>query len=431
MRLCGDWNVEHTVVIDLDREILVIDEMCFLHLDQLPDDLDPLIEPAKEYALGLVAEPEFPCITTNVLPAPSISDKKAIASQYQALQPRLLAPFQPKRESSRATETLSSMARAYTLAIQQYEHAFTQARDRSDPMLPLFQEVSWLVIGMACCSPKYISLANAGDMGWPANLSKYTTECPIFKYGILGDMGDTQPPELVSTFLSDFHADGKIPGSAPSKSWYWMGQVLVWLTPVLVSRSGFEAALCAAVAKGRDEGMRQFSVLLFSIRHFVFANVTPEKVEHSKRYALWTEPSAAQRAYLENSGNPLAKIDRLKKLLDRMNYGEPGDGEWVAVKNLHGFNVLAGFLLWNADVAMKDIPSKYFTHCLPQPPWLGTPPRLTAFGAISVADSRSFSAHKELAIDRHLMIVESIFPETVLAVPGGRSNPLHIGFASE
>jgi hypothetical protein len=230
----------------------------------------------------------------------------------------------------------------------------------SEPGLKLFQEVSWLIVCIASCSPNHIGLADAEELGWPADRAKRVSMASIFRYGILGNEGDARPQELVSSFLGDFHEDGKTPRSAPSSPWFWVGSVLMWLTRDLVSRSSFEAAICAAVAKGRAEGKRNFQLLVFSVRHYVVAYVRPSSVLHSKRYGLWTKPAVAPVSYLENP-QPKKFDDmfrRPKELEESINYGNTSDAEWVSDKRTSSFEALARFFLAAITPHLETKPSR-------------------------------------------------------------------------
>ncbi|TVY74168.1 hypothetical protein Focb16_v006128 [Fusarium oxysporum f. sp. cubense] len=279
----------YTVVVDLDRELLDCDGVCFFFLAQLPQtSIHALFKPANRYWLGLDTEPKHPCITTNVVSAPPHDNEEVIASKYRTLSPRLEVPLFPMATTMTASEALvSSMTQAFALVNQMYGRAITQARDTCFETDHLFREVSYLPLSMASCSPGRVRFANAEGLGWPTTAYKSLGHLSVAKYGILGGDGDAQPRELVSTFLSDFHEACKAPGSAPYATSYWMGPVFVWLTRDVLSRSRFEAAIYAAVTEGRAvPGKREFPVVVFSIRHFVLVRVTPTIVFHSKRYAL-------------------------------------------------------------------------------------------------------------------------------------------------
>ncbi|OAG33933.1 hypothetical protein AYO21_11933 [Fonsecaea monophora] len=259
----------------------------FVHLDQLPQELELLFEPASRYSLKLDTAPTECCITTNALPAPApADDMEVIESQHSLLNASFMAVhFGPKL--TKAVEGLVAYtAHAYALTGQVYASAFSRARDWSDPTQNLFQQ-----------------FANVEGIGWTEIVGGCMSNAASFKYGILGGRRVDQSPELVSAFLSDFHDD-----------------------------ESFEAAIRAAVAKGRAEGKRNFQVLVLSIRHLVYGDMTPEAVVHSKRYAMWTQPADDRASYLKNED------PRLQELEDVINHGGADDGEWVApnrrVKNL-------------------------------------------------------------------------------------------------
>ncbi|KAM6514114.1 hypothetical protein FALCPG4_015276 [Fusarium falciforme] len=376
----GDLFLEHTVVVDLDRELLDCDGVCFFLLAQLPQTLEPLLEAANRYWLGLDAEPRTLCITTNAVPAPPHDNEEVIVSKYRALCPRFEVPLSPTTTPMNASEALvSSMTQAFALVSQMYDRVITQARDTCYETDHLFREVSYLLLSMASCSPDHVRLANAEGLGWPARAEECLDKLSIVKYGILGGDGEAQPRELVSTFLSDFHEAKKAPGSAPSATSYWMGSVLIWLTRDVLSRSRFEAAICAAVAEGRAVlGKREFRVVVFSIRHFVLVRVMPGIVFHSKRYALWTRPATAEISYIDTQLSAQLESEQLESPFQRsttlensVNYGGPGDSDWVSDNHQHGFEALARFFL----------------------------------SASSPLESRPFKALGELAMDREFTVV--------------------------
>jgi hypothetical protein len=118
--------VEHTVMVNLDRNILDCDEICYFHLDQLPQAIVPFLEAANRYSLGLDAKPEVACITTNALPTPTTVNVESIHCQYRALKPRFLTSIKRKNRRAKAAAALiSSMSKVYTLASQLYDVAFT------------------------------------------------------------------------------------------------------------------------------------------------------------------------------------------------------------------------------------------------------------------------------------------------------------------
>ncbi|KAI8710578.1 hypothetical protein NCS52_01558100 [Fusarium sp. LHS14.1] len=328
--------LQHTVVVDLDRELLDCDGVCFFRLTQLPKTLESLLQPANRYWLGLDAEPEPPYITTNAVPAPPHDNEQVIASKYRALCPRSQMPLSSTITPMNASEVLvSSMSQAYALVGQMYERAITQARDTCYETDHLFREVSYLLLSMASCSPSHVRLVNAEGLGWPTTAHECLDELSIVKYGILGADGEAQARELVSTFLSDFHEANKAPGSAPSATSYWMGSVLIWLTRSVLSRLMFEAAICAAVEEGRAvPGKREFRVVVFSIRHFILVQTVTAEISY-----LDTQLSEQSESEQHKS-----LFQRSTTLENSVNYGGPGHSDWVS-DHQHGFEVLAHFFL--------------------------------------------------------------------------------------
>lgn len=122
----NDLSVVHTVVLDLDRELLDCDGVCFFLLAQLPRTLEPLLRPANRYWLGLDAAPETPYITTDAVPAPPHDNDEVIVSKYRALCPRFEMPLLPTTTTVNASEALvSSMTQVYALMSQMYDGAIT------------------------------------------------------------------------------------------------------------------------------------------------------------------------------------------------------------------------------------------------------------------------------------------------------------------
>ncbi|KAK7416380.1 hypothetical protein QQZ08_012014 [Neonectria magnoliae] len=165
----GNLFLKHTIVVDLDRELLDCDGVCFFLLAQLPQTLDPLLEAANRCWLGLDTEPKNPCITTNAVPAPPRGNEEETVSKYRALCPRFEVPLSPTTTPMNASEALvSSMTQAFALVSQMYDRVITQARDTCYETDHLFREVSYLLLSMASCSPDHVRLANAEGLGRPA-----------------------------------------------------------------------------------------------------------------------------------------------------------------------------------------------------------------------------------------------------------------------
>ncbi|KAH7304381.1 hypothetical protein B0I35DRAFT_445166 [Stachybotrys elegans] len=232
------------------------------------------------------------------------------------------APLSPTTTSMNALKSL--VTQAFDHVGKTYQHAITQARDECYESDPLFLEVSYMILSMASCSPDHLRVVNAEGLGWSTRVGECLRELSLVKYGILGGDGDARPRELVSTFLSDFHEAKKAPGSAPSATSYWMGPVFVSLTRNLLSRSRFKAAICVAVAEGRAAGKGKFLGIVFSIRHFVMIRVTPNRVFHSKRHALWTKITIPKMIYHKTRLFHLARAHE-----NSVNYGKPEDRDWV------------------------------------------------------------------------------------------------------
>ncbi len=124
------WNdlfIEHIVVVDLDRRVLVVNGVCHFDLTRLPRTLSEWFRPANRYWLGLDAEPKDPCITTNAVAPPALEDEAALAARYLALCPRFEAFPAPKTRAGH--RLVQSMNQAFHIVSRMYDCVFTQARD--------------------------------------------------------------------------------------------------------------------------------------------------------------------------------------------------------------------------------------------------------------------------------------------------------------
>ncbi|KAJ9130497.1 hypothetical protein NKR23_g12174 [Pleurostoma richardsiae] len=401
----GDLFLEHTYVIDLDRQIISFNKVCHFRMAELPSDVNPFLQPANEYWLGLHSEPAAPCITTDALPPPT-TDRQHAAANYDTLVPQLLSSSPPTTDP--AADVISVLHKAYQVISETYAPEITQARDTSSETDVLFREVSYALLSIASCSPDRVRPVRVEQLGQDAN------DLARWKYGILG-VGSDEPRELVARFLSDYHEVPKTPGSAPPGTSYWLGPVLVHLERSLLSRESFQAAICAAVGEGRSQNRDHFQAVVFSIRHFVLIHVTPSYVSHSLRYPLWTRPVHAEISYVHTH-------KRAEAVERHVNYGGPDDADWVAASLDGGFESLMRFFL-NAN--------SQATHTLTG----------TASTALSLA---GFGLHRYLKIirthqnePRLRQVLVGVEPAEVVlrrdqrAHPAGRKRKRRVGSASK
>ncbi|KAK3364828.1 hypothetical protein B0T24DRAFT_712107 [Lasiosphaeria ovina] len=316
----GLCSSEGVYVLDLDRETLAHNNICHFYLETLPD------------------EPAHPCITSDEAPLPPpIVDEQSVATKYMALESGPLAEHMIRLLDPSAEALVSAMEKVYQLACDMYDAAITQALHSCSAESHLFRELGYLLLSVASCSPDQVRLADADSddsvnaLHLPNDTHGAIQKLSSFKYGILSG----RRRELVSSFLGGFHEDGKAPGCSPPDTSYWIGPV-------------------AAVDSGRAE-KQEFGAVVFSLRHFVLISVSPQGVEHSKRYYLMTRSSHIPSPCGDDH------VTCLEEHLDLLNHGDRGDRDWVAPKSCGGFRALAHFLLrtnfkynHNRDVALED-----------------------------------------------------------------------------
>ncbi len=86
----------------------------------------------------------------------------------------------------------------------------------------------------------------------------------------------------------------------------------------------------------------------------MLVTVSHDRVFHSKRYGLWTTPTAATVSYLvEKSDDGVNLFQRSQEVEDSLNLGQPGDKSWAAGNRRNGFKVLARFFAANRQCGRR------------------------------------------------------------------------------
>ncbi|KLU91117.1 hypothetical protein MAPG_09640 [Magnaporthiopsis poae ATCC 64411] len=345
----GGVYPEPAYVIDLDSQTLVFnnDNVCHFHLDKLPDvkTLVSLTQPANRYWLGLDPEPADACITTDVAMLPPIADDMSAEVEYAALEPLPMPEITMLDDKTEAL--VSTMGNIHQFVCNVYSFAITQALETCSAESHLFRELCYLFLGVACCSPERLRLANVISDACSKHSPRMDRDLAwnlCLKYGILSSGGSG---DLVSTFLSDYHEAGKAPGSAPPDTSYWVGPVLVRLECDLSCRTRFRAAISAAAHRGRAE-KQEFRAVVFSLRHFVLIHVSPLGVRHSKRHHLLIGPPHVGASDDDMLSPPSAAMD----LLD---HGGPGDQDWSVDETCDGFRALARFMILSSSEINRSL----------------------------------------------------------------------------
>ncbi|KAL3464734.1 hypothetical protein BJX64DRAFT_89178 [Aspergillus heterothallicus] len=271
-RAMKDWIrdtwIEWTYTTDLDRELFIVDQSVFFELIKLPHYADWHKYLVKDSSGRRVLASSTP---SDLIGNPSmnigiereIGVNADLRARYHSFDCTIdLSKNTIESEphnSSRVTllvATILGICREYRDILDSSYMYWVSA---SFP----FQEIAFAILSAAAGEMAFVS---------PKSLDGRYSHEGFFR--IPGKDIQNDSHTLLPKFLSECHTPSIRPGSAPRDNPFWVGSVLVYLTPRLDLIAVEEASIAAVVDSDLAHGYRLFYAIDFSILDFVLIDVT-------------------------------------------------------------------------------------------------------------------------------------------------------------
>ncbi|RJE21323.1 hypothetical protein PHISCL_06340 [Aspergillus sclerotialis] len=257
----NDLFIEWTYTIDLDQEIFGVDESVFFILAKIPREgrwYDFLNVEGRRRTL----REETPKEIIGSVTCPPLFDTRA-KNRYRDLSIKIFVP-------KAATETDGILLSPHHhLLLNTFEAFYCTYRWLLDgyilrwkPECFSFREISFALLSLA-----------AGEVIFECKdtLNKNYESDGYFLIPDKSSQDNQQ--KLLPRFLSETHLPGKEPGSAPTSTSFWLGNVLVYLASRLDLVDVEEMSVSKAVDTGLSQGLKNFFAVVFSIVDFVLVQV--------------------------------------------------------------------------------------------------------------------------------------------------------------
>ena len=257
----NDLFIEWTYTIDLDQELLGVDDSVFFLLGKIPRGgrwCDFLSVDGRRRTLCK----ETPKEIIGSVTCPPLFDNEA-KSRYGELSIEIFVP----KAATETDDILRSPHHHLLLnTFEAFYHTYQWLLDgyilRWNPDCFSFREIAFALLSLA-----------AGEVIFECKdtLNKnYESD----GYFLVPDksLKDNQQ-KLLPRFLSETHLPGKEPGSAPTSTSFWLGNVLVYLASRLDLVDVEEMSVSKAVDTGLSQGFKSFFAVVFSIIDFVLIQV--------------------------------------------------------------------------------------------------------------------------------------------------------------
>ena len=259
----NDLFIEYTYTVDLDREIFSVDDGAHFKLSNVPHGREWIKYVGqnsrecrvlkrgtpKEIAASVEWKPDIerkPRTLPDGFNIKTVTPKNSVASVSAPCQHIWMNAF----DRIRAT----------------YSYLLTRYISSWAPEEFSFREMAFAILSLA-----------TGEVSFecPEVLDRRKKEEGYF---LIPD-AKLRPPQqkLLPRFLEESHIPGVEPGSAPKKTTFWLNNVLVYLTARLNSVEVQEVSVVEVVKAGLDQGLNDFSAMVFSILHAVLVQVKVEK----------------------------------------------------------------------------------------------------------------------------------------------------------
>ncbi|KAL4791253.1 hypothetical protein BDV19DRAFT_393233 [Aspergillus venezuelensis] len=261
----NDIFIEWTYTIDLDREVLGVDQAAFFNLHRLPHH--------PEWARYLKIDGRRRRVLSESTPLDLVAVPK---SSIQRADNEARTRFESIHVETQVLEVLryfkpANIAREALLvrAISETCYKYRAVIDRSylewDPTSFVFRELAFAILSIA-----------AGETAFqaPQDLNgRFKDEGFYF----IPDAKDPNGQQsLLPRFLYECHQPSAYSGSAPQSNPFWLGNVLVYLTPGTNNVKAEEVAIATIVDSGLNQGLTSFHGLVLSLLDFVLLHITKE-----------------------------------------------------------------------------------------------------------------------------------------------------------
>lgn len=266
--LADNFDALWTYLVDLDHEVLAVDQTARFKLSNIPRNRRWIRFLKIDHRRRRTLRPSIPqeFVGSVFLDNPQV-DEQAKA-RYKDLNIQIVCP------KIFVDVDQTGVPRQYLL-LATFASFYSTYKDLLDSFILewkpddiTFRELAFAVLSLAAGEVLFDS---------PQTLDRsYGSE----GYYLVPDKKLKRHPgrqKLIPHLLSERHLPGIEPGSAPAGTVFWFENVLVYLASRLDLVDVEEAAVAQVVAKGLDQGLKNFQALVFSILDFVLIQVRVEK----------------------------------------------------------------------------------------------------------------------------------------------------------
>ncbi|KAL4933902.1 uncharacterized protein BDV17DRAFT_286706 [Aspergillus undulatus] len=260
----GDIFIEWTYTIDLDRELFVVDRAAVFNLRNLPNHPNWYKFLGSDQHRRRVLKTGTPPALVGLLPNTIEVDSNA-RERYNSFKVEVKFPEVIESLESINPSRVALLIRAISAVCHKYRHLIDGFYQEWTANSFPFREIAFAILSIA-----------AGEIAFksPEDLNaRYANQG---FYLIPNAEHPDNQQTLLPRFLYECHQPSAISGSAPQKDLFWLGNVLVYLTPRTDLVGVEEAAISTVTDSGLGQGLESFHAIVFSILDIVFIQVKKE-----------------------------------------------------------------------------------------------------------------------------------------------------------